>query len=472
MSPSKLNSLFTGLFFAIVVALGSSVMAQDGLRLFKPYTLESFGGGRRGNDGVYSSVSGIYWSISTPTDGYIGATTTKGKDENRWVYDGTLNMFQQSNSVKISMMSPETSLATRFEVGNRRGHHGWLVSGYGKLSQSHRMSFDNMTMAVRDEGRRALSSDTVGYVLNPQSSNYPHASWITVTPQTPVTVGALWGIFGTAPDPGDPTAIDTRFAVPLPVYFSNHPDNDVDPGYVSVSSTHMSAELMYTYRTHPFTWGGMELMAGARYWDFEDKFGFLGHNRGPRAWDEESRSYIGDYVTLPGDLTSADVGNTALFEMLVNAGAENRIFGPQIGIKLSRHNARWSCGMEGRFTAGINAQSIYTRGHVTPNWLIGGDDAASMPIGFQGGNNQSFGHKKNTTVFSPIGELRFTADWQWTNAISFFGALDGMFAGNIARGVRVTDYVMTDNAVFGLRGNDRNTTVFVYGVELGIKMNR
>jgi len=122
MSPLKLNSLLIGIFLAIFVAVESSTMAQDGLRLWKPYSSESFGGGRRGNDGVYGSLSGIYWSISTPKGGYIGATTVKGDDEIRWVWDQQ-RTYAQTNSVKIEMVSPTTTLDTRFKVGNRRDHH-------------------------------------------------------------------------------------------------------------------------------------------------------------------------------------------------------------------------------------------------------------------------------------------------------------------------------------------------------------
>jgi hypothetical protein len=70
-------------------------------------------------------------------------------------------------------------------------------------------------------------------------------------------------------------------------------------------------------------------------------------------------------------------------------------------------------------------------------------------------------------------EFRLSADWQWTEAVSFFGAADAMFAGNIARGVRVTDYVVhSDGTIFGIRGNDRNASVTVFGVEGGIKVTR
>ena len=461
MSPLKLNSLLIGIALAMFVAVGSSTMAQDGLRLWKPYNPESFGGGRRCNDGVYGSLSGIYWSISTPKDGYIGATTAKGKDDTRWVYD-QYRSYVQTNSVKIEMMSPATSLGTRFEVGNRVGHHGWLVSGYGLPGQGHRMSVQDMSMVIRDEGN--LNYDVYFadfpdelYFWN-SKTNKPNLKPIEITETFEIVsgFGYLWGYF-------DYRGIGL-FA-PLPITF--------EEAKISVQSTHVSGELMYTYRPHPFTWGSMELLAGARYWEFKDEFGFRGANWEPTDNDNDNNNNN----TNTGTGTSLSVPRTGLQSMVVNAEGMNRIFGPQFGMKLSRHNARWTFGAEGRLTAGINFQTVQTKGSLQPritplNGTATGDGGVRGPVGLQN-SNYNFGHKQTKTYFSPIGELRFSADWQWTSAVSFFGALDGMFAGNVARGVRVTDYVVkSDGTIFGIRGNDRNTNVFVYGVEAGIKVKR
>jgi hypothetical protein len=160
--------------------------------------------------------------------------------------------------------------------------------------------------------------------------------------------------------------------------------------------------------------------------------------------------------------------------MTVNAKGLNHVFGPQVGIKVNRQNARWTFGAEGRLTAGINSQTVKTQGLLTPrnNYPDGTDGGMWGPIGL-GNSNASYGHKQNKTYFSPIGESRLSADWQWTEAVSFFGAIDGMFADNIARGYRVTDYVVrSDGTIFGIRGNDRNTNVVLYGAEAGIKIRR
>jgi len=488
MSPSKLKSLLTGVLVAMFVAWGTSVVAQDGLRLFKPYSPESFGGARRSNDGVYGSVSGIYWSFSTPKGGYIGATTASGEDETRWVWDmgsggldelGKVYMRAQTNSIRIDMMSPATTLGTRFEVGNRRGHHGWLVSGYGLPGQSHSMSASEVSMAMRDEATFKYL-DSNGVV---QNCGY---LWRLISPSQ--DVGMTWKSFVsdgvsrdgwtvdfreeylTVPNPLPDAPENLKFmeGIPegqtyfLPELFIGEGNGGFGPApvlfrelNVNVRSRHYSAELMYTYRAHPFTWGTIELLGGARYWDFEDAFGLTGLNR----WDNNPTT---GNAGLPWK-----EGIRAFLSMDIDAKAYNRVFGPQFGMKLSRQNARWTFGAEGRLTAGANVQRVQTSGNIRA---------------FQGVNQSilgllsstsTFRHSQTKTYFSPILEGSLSADWQWTSSVSFFGAVNGMVAGNIARGVRVTDYVLrSDGTIFGIRGNDRNTDVFVYGVEAGIKVRR
>jgi hypothetical protein len=178
--------------------------------------------------------------------------------------------------------------------------------------------------------------------------------------------------------------------------------------------------------------------------------------------------------------------------MSIEARGLNRIVGPQFGLKLARQNARWTFGVEGRFMAGINTQSLKTTGYIASGYdynanynyedvdVSGFEEyhltdigmTAWVPIGVQNGNT-NFGHKQTKTYFSPVLELRLNADWQWTEAVSIFGSFDTMFADNIARGVRITDYVVSsDGTIFGIRGNDHNTSVLTYGIEAGIKVKR
>ncbi|GHT18779.1 hypothetical protein FACS1894189_7070 [Planctomycetales bacterium] len=518
MSPLKFNSLLVGIIIALVVAMTSSAMALDGMRLWKPYSPESFGGGRRSNDGMYASLSAVYWTISAPDGGYIGATTASGKEDTRWAFSA-LGNIEQTNSLKINMMGSGSSIGTRLEVGNRRGHHGWQLGVYGLPSQSQSISANNISMAIRDEGNyniepflwelspANLPDDQVWSVDGRRISVWDRAANALHTPThttnsiwqhvqlfngglEPIEgIGYLWGMsrlqVSMGKDAEDRTIVgEFVYFYPLPVLFGN--------AKVTNAAKHSSFELMYTYRPHPFSWGSMELLAGARYWELDDRFGFYGSNNPIES--TSTNPTIDD--TSGGDEDSGGTSGTTstttgfnrvsiLSDMNVNARGINRIVGPQIGIKLSRQNSRWTFGLEGRFTAGINSQSISTEGYIASAYdqldiiNLGPFDydadfpTDQSPIGLKNGP-ASFGHKKNKVYFSPVLDLRLGADWQWTEAVSFFGAFDTMFADNIVRGSRVTDYVVRSNPVtiFGVRGNDHNTSVLTYGVECGIRVRR
>ena len=333
------------------------------------------------------------------------------------------------------------------------------------------MSDRQVSMAMRDFG---AFPGTAGYLWRTINTDIGLA-W-TFIPASTGTPGVDMGWtfdFNPVLNPTIPVPLPTdvtqlRYMDPVPLgwsYFTPILSNAANgvPGFgpapvvfeffdVNMRSQHMSGELMYTYRAHPFAWGAVEFLAGARYWDFEDRFGLFGTN---------------DSIDVAGNPFIAGATNRALRSLTVNARANNRVFGPQVGMKVSRQNARWTFGAEGRLTAGINTQRVQTSGNLQPMSGVGFVVLGTL------GNNLNFNHTQTRTFFSPIGELRFTADFQLTNAVSLFGAVDGMVADNIARGVRVTDYVLQQNGtIFGIRGNDRNTTIAVYGVEAGIKVNR
>jgi hypothetical protein len=321
------------------------------------------------------------------------------------------------------------------------------------------MNVQNASLTIRDEGDfnyrlndadLALGQTGLMWIWDGQNTHPPgwklvDSTMLNSTFPAITGLGYMWGYVNYIAEGGTGGVF-----APLPIFFE-----DVN---INVSSSHYSGELMYTYRAHPFAWGSMELLAGARYWEFKDSFGFAG-------------------TTLNGAPapTPSTVPRSALNSMIVDAEGINRIVGPQVGIKLCRQNARWSFGAEGRLTGGINVQSVKTQGSLQPRTIsFTGPEAGGQwgPLGLQN-SNYNFGHKQNKTYVSPIAEFRFSADWQWTSAVSFFGAVDAMWAGNIARSVRVTDYVVqSDGTIFGIRGNDRNTSVAVYGLEAGIKVVR
>ena len=495
-------------------------MALEDGRLFRPYQAEAMGGKRRDRDGLYASLSAIYWTVSAPKGAYIGATTPGGQNETRDYFTGSA-IRSQTNDMSASNFSEVFNMGTRVEVGNRRGHHGWHVSGFGLPSTSSTIIADNVNFVIRDEGSINLvptdTSTLMGYmggafvtVWDPNAApghQFENKDLVNLDPTTPIyNVGRLWGWFPLHYDPG-PVFTDAKLA-PVPIMF--HKMN------VTNRVENWGLELSYTYRTHPFKWGGLELMAGARYWEFDDNFVIVG--TGPEA-------LVSDLVVVEGEdgeggggaLTETPYPNvnamgpvSLLATLDVDARGLNRIIGPQFGAKFQRQNGRWTFGSEIRFMAGINNQSLRTQGYLGKHLAFNGDmgywsvlaqggaesdeeggganypgthvDTAILdqmwqqgvypwlPVGMTGTGNY-FNHKLSKTYFSPVVEWRIDADWKWTDALSFNVGFNTTFADNIARGYRITDFKVDNTSIFGIRGS-RNTSVLVYGVNFGLRLQR
>ncbi len=524
LSKSRSKSLLkgilsTGVLLVLLFATADAAMALEGGRLFRPYQPEEFGGKRRDRDGLYASLEAIYWAVSAPKGAYIGATTPGGQNEIRDYYTGSA-IRQQSNTMNASNFSEAFNMGTRVEVGNRHGHHGWHFSGFGLPGTGSTVSAENVDFVVRDEGNITMAPiDTYngngyyGGFVNVWDPNAPfgdqfkNKDLLNLDMDTQVSnIGRLWGWFPIHyHTPSGVIFFESKLA-PVPISFGSME--------VTNRTENWGLELSYTYKTHPFKWGGLELMAGARYWEFDDHFNILGSGPGTL-----ERELVGDEgegegieMLIPYPNVNA-MGPVSLLATLdVEARGLNRVIGPQIGAKFKRQNGRWTLGSEIRFMAGINNQSMRTQGYLGKNlyfnadmgylsiWPEGGGDEEEgedggatgypgahvdtsildqmwqqgvypwLPVGMTGAGNH-FNHKLNKTYFSPVVEWRIDADWRWTDAVSFNVGFNTTFADNIARAYRITDYKVSNTEIFGVRGS-RNTSVLVYGLTFGLKLQR
>ncbi|MDR1964848.1 MAG: BBP7 family outer membrane beta-barrel protein [Planctomycetaceae bacterium] len=502
MSLLKSKSFLTGVLLAIMLATTGSVPALEGFRLWAPYQPESFGGNRRGNDGIYASVEGIFWKVDGPKSTPIGYTNPNGSSGSRWAYDGN-KTFLQTNSMNTNNLGVDFTLGTRVEVGNRRGHHGWLFSGYGLSDCGGSFNSENGSMVISDpENLTTYAIYGANFGLNEVwtkdgtfvyiAETPPFLGWDTGNPQVPIrNVGYLWAWFPI--QWGDPW-LEGRLA-PVPLNFARaNVRNSVDI---------MSLELMYTYRTHPFKWGDLEFLAGARFWDFDDKMTFLGqgyetpyYESDPFDDDDDNNNNNDDESGYgqAGMSNSNSLGAwTVLADTKITGQVRNRIIGPQFGVKVQRRNARWTFGAEGRFMAGINNQSQTVSGYLGSNFInpelvpqIGssGSDSGGtsngtvqdhgvlpyIPIGIHH-SAQTFYHHRNKTYFSPGFELQLSAKWQWTDAVGFKLGFNSTIFDNIGRGAEVIEYKIQDNGqLFGLKVS--KTAVITYGVNFGLDIRR
>ena len=500
------KALLVGTLLVIALAFACTAFAE-GMRPFRPLQPEEFGGQRRDRDGVYGSVEGFAATITMPTGNYIGRVLSSGKNDVRWAYNGSKE-YLQTNTMSASMFQNEFSMGTRVEIGNRQGHHGWLFSGYGVPQQTSSYSANNVSMVIGDpenimmypsEGAGFGSVTNAGFGIAEEFRiwNKNAAPGTSHLQGEPVIVnfdtffsnlGYFWGFFPNHVHTPAGIVWDFATLAPLPITF-NH-------ATITNRVENSSLELMYSYRAHPFRWGSAEFFAGGRYWDLTEKFGFVG--RGPWYTYEDGVSES----VLTGQQNVNEYGPVSvLAKMDVNARVNNRVIGPQIGAKVYRKNARWTFGMEGRFMAGINSQSILTKGNMASHlgWNVDmgtiNEDGTISGVGGAHGdtviveganwqqiypwipfgplnNTTTFHHRGHRTVFAPIVELRFDAEWQWTDAVSVNFGFTTMFADGVGRAVRVTDYKVDElGNIFGIRKNI-NDQLMVYGVNFGVKVTR
>jgi hypothetical protein len=501
MSLLKLKSFLTGLLLAIMLATTSPVSALEGMRLWAPYQPESFGGGRRSNDGFFVEIDAIFWKVDGPKSIPIGYTNPDGSSGSRWVYDGS-KTFLQINSMNTNNLGVDFTLGTRLEVGNRRGHHGWLFSGYGLSDCGGSFNAENGSIVIDDPENLttyAIYAAEIGFNEIWQKDgtfkNIPMPTDVTTlldasdefqqVPKVPIrNVGYLWAWFPF--QWGD--QLEGRLA-PVPLTFARaNVTNSVDI---------MSLELVYSYRAHPFKWGDMEFWTGARYWDFDDKMTFLGQGYEDPYYDsdifEDDDDNSGDDNNSgqPGMSNSNSLGAwTVLADTKITGRVRNRIVGPQFGVKFQRRNARWTFGAEGRFMAGINNQSQTVSGYIGSNFInpelvpqIGGGTGDGgnallqehgvlpyIPIGIHH-SAQTFHHHRNKTHFSPGFELQLSAKWQWTDAVGIKLGFNSTIFDNIGRGAEVIEYKIQENGqVFGLKVS--KTAVITYGVNFGLDIRR
>lgn len=169
--------------------------------------------------------------------------------------------------------------------------------------------------------------------------------------------------------------------------------------------------------------------------------------------------------------------------------AENHIIAPQIGMRYSRTNRRWTLTAEGKFLAGLNNQNLRSRGtfgsfydyintEIFPDELL--DDTVRdygiypwTPAGILN-SRRSFNHSGIRHVFSPGVEGKLNANWQISNAVGVQFGVTVMWMDRIARGSRINDYtIFSDGQFFGLnKGRSAESDALMYGFNIGVTVNR
>jgi hypothetical protein len=220
--------------------------------------------------------------------------------------------------------------------------------------------------------------------------------------------------------------------------------------YVQDKSRIQGVEALYIYRPSELPLGGnLEFMLGGRYLELKDQF-----------W--------------------VDARGGALADSYWDTESHNEMGGPELGVRWYQPCGRFGFSAEGRFTAAINAQSVYQDG-ILGSTLTAGQNlpvTTALPNGNSVTtlyptlmNDTAFTHSTHWIEFSPIIELRVEAHAQLTNMISVKAGYTGIFVNNVVRAADMIDYtVPTMGITRNLDGNLQS--VFIQGLNIGFELNR
>ncbi len=324
-----------GLF---VVLLASPALGQgpQGMQLFAPADVSTFGGGQPPNEGYFFTFDGLYWSIQKPETALIGSAGSRlvvGSVDTIILANGTttagINEYVQQTTESTAFLRNNFQPGERYELGRVENGHGWMVSGY-------RLRVDKQSFIGQQSG--VLLGDSFGLLYG----KVGEFNWITLD-----AGGELVDHGQVAVDGNLPVKFDTLVAL-------------------NTTST-WSIEASYLRRTMTFHNGGnMEFYLGARYLEFDESFSAI----------------------ATGGLLDNSYWNTS---------AGNHIVGPQVGARYYKQQGRWKISTEGRFMAGYNSQNLSQDGAFL---YTGSPGDMEKPEAWSGGsfNNEAVIHEFSPLV--------------------------------------------------------------------------
>jgi hypothetical protein len=314
----------------------------------------------------------------------------------------------QSNTLDTSGITDKFSAGNRIEFGRVENRNGWLVSIYQQRDQTQDNIYPGAAMVFTDISQGPLGNPLLYGNTNNDSSTNP--------PFTPA-VNHL-----------------------LPVNFTSVlVENAIDTWGV---------EADYLHRFMTCHGGGtVELLLGARYYEFNDNFNVL---TGPDNGATTVPSFLGGSFW--------------------NTQAANHVVGPQIGLRWFRKEGRWMFNTESRFFAGFNNQNLSQQADIGPNLNPGRNPDGSLPP-FQPltMSHTTASHQVYELEWAPAVELRVEGRYQITRALSFHAGWTGMWMDGIARASSIVDYSVP---AMGINLNDNRQSIFVNGLTLGFDVNR
>jgi hypothetical protein len=426
MSFNRISSRVAIGLFVILLASPTFGQGLQGMQLFAPSDVSTYGGAIEPNEGFFFQYDILYWSISPPKTqvvGFPGLTRTVSYGPHpKSPLDPYSDERVETSTLNTGDLAANFSVGNRFDFGRIEDRNGWLVSIYQLRNQGDNLLYPQADVVFNDP---------------PQGSRGTHLL------QGPVPYNP--NLF-----PDDNTVVVRNLPVTL---------------YNVTMLTQVNTwgvEANYLHRALTCHGGGtFEFLGGARYLEFNDMFG-IQVGKGP------------DTLVVPDFLS-----NSTWF-----TNANNHVVGPQVGLRWFKKQGRWMLSTEGRFVAGLNCQNVHQTVFLGPNLNSGGVEGNSETGGnVQGkGSTTGSGIYKPTAmsptsatadayarVFTPLVELRLEGRYQITRAISFHAGWTGFWMDNIVRANGIINYTVP---AMGIDMSNNKQNLFVNGLTLGFDVNR
>lgn len=501
---------------AAQVAPFTPVTEPSDFQYFVQPDLSNYGSGVHPNVGWFGSMDYLLWATTTPNRAQIGV-----QDGARLVYNGNFGFTTQTNSADSSFIRAALESGTRFEFGYMdECDRGWFFSGYRLNTATSILTATNSSMVFAEplvpvydnnpitpdglgvvgalpilngfvDNRGAINANGPigganlpdGYADDVNRNNIygPHGVDVGLAPAAPQPIQPLDGVpspnLNTAAAPYVP--IDYGDAVPLPILFSE------------LKATHRvsnySVELNRQWRLATGRFGGnVDVFAGPRFVNFDDQF----------------------LVTTLGGI---------LADSYWNARAQNRAVGGQVGFRVNQKHGRLMLSTEGRIFTGADLQTVRLDGQIgslltqtvqNPSYTVGTNTypnpqnlnatvsatpptqgPATITENFTNAqannpgrgtmavrlnqplnlNRTTFATTRNFVSFSPMGELRFKAQYQIFDAVNVNAGWTGTWMDGLMRANNMIDYTLPS---MGIVSNRNVQGVFINGFNMGFELNR
>ena len=217
-------------------------------------------------------------------------------------------------------------------------------------------------------------------------------------------------------------------------------------------------EAMRQYRAPRLHNGGyFEVSYGARFFQIDDAFSVKGFGN---FFGQLVGTALGTGFTFPLNIMDQSTWGTRVQDNLVGA---------QIGLRWFRQQGHWLTSVEGRFMAAANFENVsqVTSLGTRANLNIRTNQSSNATELFSGLGTKTH---ENSTVFSPMGELRLNVSYVVTSNVNLKVGYNGLVVGNVSRASDRVDY-NSPNLV-GISPKSNNEIFFVNGLSFGVEVNR